>query len=63
MTRYRCGCLIESPTRDDRCEGHRYAACHLLDDRTVKPCPPCQRERWLSISLSPSATPTRGGKL
>lgn len=62
MTVFRCGCAISPSKRDDRCPTHVYSACHLLDDATVPPCPPCQRARWLSVSLSSSATPTRSRK-
>ena len=62
MTTFACGCKLEPSTWEDRCEGHRYAACHMLHDSSVRPCPPCQRTRWLSVNVAPSATPTRRGR-
>jgi hypothetical protein len=62
MTTYTCGCALEPADRTQRCQRHAYGACHLLADATASQCPPCLRARWLSVSIAPSATPTRGRK-
>jgi len=56
---FRCGCAVNATHRDERCDAHRYQACHLLADPAAPECPPCARNRWLSISLASKATPTR----
>lgn len=58
MTTFRCGC-----TDEKWCELHHDYACHNNDGiGTPGECPVCWLARLRSVSLSSSATPTRGRK-
>ena len=66
--RFTCGCSVDAP--GDYCDDHMLYSCHTLgcepgvcDDPPCPvvegECPPCRRNRWLSIGADRRATPTR----
>lgn len=56
---FECGCPLNPVSRSQRCREHRWWGCHATDRHIGKECPPCHRERLLSVGLSRQATPTR----
>jgi hypothetical protein len=60
MTGFSCGCPLEPQYHAQRCDDHRFWVCHTIDKKyPERRCPPCIRRHYLSLSLSPQATPTR----
>jgi hypothetical protein len=59
---FSCGCTDAPATLSDYCREHWAFGCHTNGNPEQGECPPCRLARLRSVSLSSSATPTRGRK-